>query len=365
MTIGMDGGALSITDDRLKVGVYRVAYHLVKELPRLDSKNNYRVYGFERGEEGNPDLLRQNMQFVRLPRFGFQKIWQPLELVKHPIEVYLGISQSLPLTLYDVTNIGFIYDVGFLDHPEFYRESYFALSRQTASVVARADHIVTISRASAARIREIYRVPEEKLTVAYLGVDPAFTAHGVKHTRAHPYFLFVGSLKPGKNVSMMLRSFARFREVSGLDYEFLLVGSDYWLDPSIGATINALNLRQCVHLLGFADDQTLATYYRGAAAVVSVSLIEGFGLPVVEAMACDTPVIASSVGSYPEVVSSAGLLVDPQDEEGLSRALYDIVTDAGRRRLLIDAGRRRVKRFTWSAFAKSVRDAMGRASAAV
>ena len=81
MKVGIDGGALSITDDRLKVGVYRVAYNLVKELPVVDVKSNYRVYSFSRGEGGSRNFRKSNVEFIQLPRPGFQKIWQPLELM--------------------------------------------------------------------------------------------------------------------------------------------------------------------------------------------------------------------------------------------------------------------------------------------
>ena len=92
MTIGIDGGALSIADDRLKVGVYRVAYNLIKELGALDAKNNYRVYTFRRGEQGNLPKKSKNVTFVPLNGTGFRKIWQPIEMMQNKINAYLGVS---------------------------------------------------------------------------------------------------------------------------------------------------------------------------------------------------------------------------------------------------------------------------------
>lgn len=357
MKVGIDGGALSITDDRLKVGVYRVAYNLVKELPVVDKKNNYRVYRFSRGERARV-LQSKNVEFIQLPRPGFQKIWTPLELCMNPVDMYLGISQSLPYTLYDVTKIGFIYDVGFLDHPEFYRESHFTLSLQTAAVVRRARHIITISQSSADSIRRIYHVPKEKLTVAYLGVEKYFHPTGKKLVRSHPYLLFVGSLKPGKNVPMMLRAFAAFLSQSKQVYDFLLVGSDYWLDPGISATINSLGLQERVKIVGFVDDETLAEYYRGAKAMLTVSLIEGFGLPVVEAMASGCPVIGSTEGAYPEVVGDCGILADPADEQAIVSSIIRMTSDAELRARCIGRGRQRAKQFRWRTFARTVSGVM-------
>ena len=198
-------GALSITDDRLKVRVYRIRIQSREELPVVDVKSNYRVYS-QRG--GSRNFRKSYVEFIQLPRPGFQKIWQPLELMINPVDTYLGISQSLPYTLYDIKKIGFIYDVGFLDHPEYYRESHFALTIQTAAVVRRARHIVTISQSSADSIRRIYHVPKEKLTVAYLGVKST-SSLPAKTYRKIPIF-FRRIVKPGKNVPMMLRAFAHF-----------------------------------------------------------------------------------------------------------------------------------------------------------
>lgn len=356
MNIGIDGGALSISDDRLKVGTYRVAYNLVKELPRIDVKSFYRIYSFGGGGERDQAFRRRNVSFIRLPRPGFQKLWQPLELLCNPVNTYLGISQSLPPTLYDVKKIGFIYDIGFLDHPEYYRESYYALSSQTAAVVKRASHIITISKSSADSIRQRYGVSKEKLTVAYLGVENAFRPTGKKHESHNPYFLFVGALKPGKNVPFMLRAFREFLSVSEQTYDFFLIGSDYWLDPGIPATISSLGLRDRVKVMGFVDDATLATYYRGATAFVSVSRIEGFGLPIVEAMASGCPVIASQSGSHPEVVGESGILVNPEDVRSLVQAMTTLTTDKDIRNQFIRQGLTKAQQFSWKSFAQTVYD---------
>lgn len=358
MNIGIDGGALSVDDNRLKVGTYRVAYNLVKELPRIDVKSFYRIYSFGRGGEtlraGDSAGGQGNVEFIQLPRPGFQKLWQPLELICNPVDAYLGISQSLPLTLYDVNKIGFIYDIGFLDHQEYYRESYYALSSQTSALVKRAAHIVTISKSSADSIRRRYGVPKEKITVAYLGVESEFRSTGKRYDAPLPYFLFVGALKPGKNVPMMLRTFADFLKRSKNLYDFLLIGSDYWLDPSIPATISSLGLRDRVKVMGFVDDKTLATYYRGAEALLSVSRIEGFGLPVVEAMACGCPVIGTTQGSHPEVIGNNGLLVDPDDEKSLVEAMKRLTRDRTMRKRMVTRGITRAGSFTWSGFTKTV-----------
>lgn len=357
MRIGIDGGALSIDDDRLKVGVYRVAHNFLKELPGLDVKNDYRVYSFGGGERGTHELSAPNIHFRRLLQPGYQKLWQTLEIIRNPIDVYLGISQSippLPGILCDVRTIGFIYDLGFLDYPEYYPGSAHRLNRQTAALVARSDHILTISQTSKAAIERTYKVADNRVSVAYLGVDPHFTDKGPVYKRNHPYFLIVGALKPGKNVPFMLRAFADFLKEVKTIYDVVLVGSDYWLDPMIPETISSLGLSQRVHKVGYIPDDELASYYRGAEALLTVSLVEGFGLPAAEAMACGVPVIASNTGSYVEVVGSAGILVDPKDRGELIRAMLQYTCDAALRKNMRSAGKKQAARFSWRSFTRSV-----------
>ncbi len=357
MRIGIDGGALSITDDRLKVGVYRVAYNLVKEIQALDVKNDYRVYSFGRGERGTHELSQPNTHFVRLPQPGYQKIWQTADIITHPIDVYLGISQSLPWVpdiLCDVKNVGFIYDVGFLEYPEFYPRSAGSLSRQTAALVANSSHIITISHASKSAIQRAYHVADNRVSVAYLGVDAAFTDHGPVRLLPHPYFLCVGALKPGKNIPFMLRAFADFLSQTNASYEFVLIGSDYWLDPGIPETIEELGLGHTVRVLGYVPDAELAQYYRGAAALLAVSHIEGFGLPAAEAMACGCPVIASTSGSYTEVVGSAGICVDPKDRQAVVGAMRRMAEDNAFRKTAGEKGKKQAATFSWRRFGRSV-----------
>ena len=349
MRVGVDGGALSVSDDRLKVGVWRVTSHFAEELSRLSVKDYYRIYGFGGGEAGKQDANNPHVRFVQLPRAGYSRIWQTADILKNRIEVYVGLSQAippLPKILCDVRKIGVIYDVGFLSHPEFYPGSSDALSHRTADLANRSDHIITISEASRKEICKAYGVDKRRVSVSYLGVDDVFSQRGPVYKGTHPYFLFVGSLKPGKNVPGMIRAFSGFLKHTKTPHDFLLIGSDFWMDTKIQKTVNELGLSDRVRILGYVPDRLLADYYRGAEALVSVSFIEGFGLPALEAMQCGTPVIASDIGSYPEVVGDTGTLVDPHDIRAITDALLHIPPRG--------KGLARAKRFSWKAFTESV-----------
>jgi glycosyltransferase involved in cell wall biosynthesis len=331
MIIGVDSGALSIRDERLKVGVWRVTYNLLRELGKLDLHNEYRLYSFLPVNE----KFGKNFCNVVLPRTGWATVHLPIELYRHPVDVYLGLSQALPPT--SARKIGFIYDLGFLRYPDAYPGSLTKLKNQTKQLVAHADDIVAISKTTQRDITAHYGATN--ITIAYPGVDARFTPHGPKHKEKHPYILFVGALKRGKNIPMALRIFKRFGHKTGKEYNFLIVGGDYWNDPEIQS-----NVTRNVILTGFISDSALPSYYRGADALLITSLWEGFCLPAVEAMACGCPVVYAKSGSLPEIVGASGSAYD--DELEAVRALMKTKRPS--------TGINRAKRFNWEKFASKV-----------
>jgi glycosyltransferase involved in cell wall biosynthesis len=384
MIIGVDAGAIAITDKRLKVGVYHITRRLLEELSRIDTKNSYRLYSFSPIGEGIVKSLKPSFQTVILtPPTGYMKIRLPLELSVRPVDVFLGLSQALPLPLtshnlppfwrrlrnrrktagVQVTDnrrkttrcIGFIYDLSFLRFPEAYPDSYKTLKSQTDTLVGRADHVITISETSKRDIVRVYG-KDKPITVCHLGVDARFTPRGERHQPDHPYFLFVGALKRLKNIPAILKGFAKFLEKNKKPYDVLFIGGDFWLDPEIPETIRTLKLSRRIRLLGAIPNDELPSYYRGAVALVTPSLWEGFCLPAVEAMASGCPVIASETGVFPEVVGEAGILVDPTDGTAIADAMTSMAGDSARRNDLSAKGLKRAEKYTWQSFAHGVYD---------
>ena len=346
MVIGVDAGALSITDDRLKVGVYRVVRETLRGLVRIDPGNEYRLYCFGReiGEISEiREIGRERIKEVRLPRVGWSKVWLPLELRWHSVDVFLGFAQALPL-LKTSYNIGFVYDLGFLYHPEVYGKSAITLKKQTDNLVRRADHIITISHTTKSDLTREYKVPTEKITVAYPGVNSAFSPAGEKHTGANPYFLFVGSLNKAKDIPTLLESFAKLR-----GYDLYLVGGDYWPDRAIEETIKKFHLASRVKMLGFVPDEKLPAYYRGATAFVTTALQEGFCLPAAESMACGTPVVALGRGALGEIVGEGGI-VTTNLEEAMRKMMDKNIRAKYSKKAIMQA-----KKYRWKKFAEHIR----------
>ncbi len=353
MVIGVDSGALSIKDDRLKVGVYRVIVNLLQQLSKIDLHNEYRLYSFDAIDENLMNSFSTVMQNVILrPRKGWFALRLPLSLFIHPIDLFLGVSQAVPFGLQK--NLGFIYDLGFIHYPDAYPHSHQKLLKQTENVIHRSQHIITISEASKSDICSIFKVPEDRVTVAYPGKDERFTKEGDLFKGNLPYFLHVGSLKPGKNIPTLIRAFREFLQQSQQQYLLLIIGGDYWLDEEILTTIEDCKLNESVRLLGYVPDNLLPMYYRGATAFVTASISEGFCLPVVEAMASGCPVIASKAGAFLEVAPEEEMLFDPKDVQGFAKGMEQITSNAELRDIVIAKGLAKSDDYTWQSFGETV-----------
>lgn len=388
MIIGVDAGALSVTDDRLKVGVYRVTLEALKELIRIDTENEYRLYSFGR-EIGVIGEIREiggeRVKDVRLPKKGWSKVWLPMELSLRPVDVYLGMAQVIPKRLDPRASrgddkqrsIGFIYDLGFLYQPEAYGKAASTLQKQTEDLIRRADHIITISHATKADILSQCLKPSfqrAKLgfepTVAYPGADARFSPAGEKYEGERPYFLFVGSLNKAKDIPTLLEAFAKFlktirknthytldsrvrgddKKRSGDDkYDLYLIGGEYWPDPAIEETIERLHLKDRVKRLGVVPDEELPKYYRGATAFVTTALREGFCLPAAEAMACGTPVVALGRGALGEIVGEGGI-VTTNLQEAMRKMMDKNIRAKYSKKAIIQA-----KKYRWEKFAEHIR----------
>lgn len=213
----------------------------------------------------------------------------------------------------------------------------------------RAIHIVTISEFSRAQIIEWAKVPSSKVINVSCGVDPAYCAAGDKYGFEFPYLLCVSNRKRHKNEFRVLEAFAR----AAIDPEIHMVFTGT-ATRDLQQSVETLRLNQRVEFTGRVPEETLPALYRGAKALVFPSLYEGFGLPLLEAMACGTPVVTSNTTALPEVSGGAALLVDPTSVEQITGAIERIVDDPSLRRQLREQGLARAAYFSWTATAEQV-----------
>lgn len=350
MVIGVDAGSICETDERLKVGVYRVTLELLKNLAHLDTVNAYRLYSYAPISKTLLTMFGNTMVNVVLsPSIGYMKFRLSLQLRLHPSDIFLGLSQAVPIGAHNA--IGFVYDLGFLSHPEEYGTSAERLKRQTDEVLSRSRHIITISNASKRDIMRVYHIDEKRITVCYPGVSEAFLSPGEEYHESHPYFLSVGLLKPGKHIPAAIRAFSAYIQTVNTPYDFLIAGGDTNLDQEIKAVIRELHLEKRVKLLGFVPDEALAQLYRGAEALVALSMHEGFCLPAVESLACGCPVIYANAGALPEIVGEAGIAVTEEKIDTIVAAMQEIQKKKSerRKRAFVQA-----KWYQWNNFAREV-----------
>jgi glycosyltransferase involved in cell wall biosynthesis len=220
----------------------------------------------------------------------------------------------------------------------------------TRNAVRRADHLIAISECTKRDIIEIYGRRAEDITVVHHGVDhEVFRPDGPATRRAKPYILTVGALQPRKNLRTLIRAYRQLR----LPVELVIAGQRGWMWEEIEREAGP-----GVVFLGYVSDADLPALYRGAAVVAMPSLYEGFGLPLLEAMACGAPVVAAYASCFPEVVGDAAVLVDPHDVTAWAEALRRVIETPPPRQLSL----RRAAAFTWERTARETLAVYARAA---
>jgi len=355
MEIAVDAGCLGTKDKRLKVGVYQLTFNLLAALGRIDGQNDYWLYSFspipnEILSEFGPKMKN----IVVGPKIGWNYLSLPLNLAQQKPNVFLGPSQSLPAFL-PCPGMVIVHDLAFEIFPEFYPDSRAQLRRVTRRATRQAIRIIAVSQATKKDLIRLYAVPKEKITVFYEGFDNRIFKPKLVR-RPQNYFLFVGALKKSKNLPGLVKGFKYFLTKSNQDFRLLIVGGDLWLDPEIKKTVNNLGLTNKVSFEGYVDVERLAKLYQEATAFVSPAFYEGFGLTLVEAMACGCPVICGKDGSQPEVVGKAGILIDPQNVKEIGNAMMQVADDSYWRQKMVTQGVKRAKLFSWSRFAQQILD---------
>jgi glycosyltransferase involved in cell wall biosynthesis len=224
----------------------------------------------------------------------------------------------------------------------------------------RARRVVAVSENTRRDVERIWGIPRERIEVVYEGVTPGYRpitdrdAACARYGIAAPYFLYLGGFDPRKNLHNMLLGFKRFLLAAGGGYQLALCGDAHGFEGYLEDVVEELGLGGNVTFTGFVPEDDLPALYSGATAFLCVSLYEGFGLPLLEAMACGTPVLASDSSSIPEVVGDAGLLVDPLEPGEIAAALERLAGEPALAEGLSRRGQERASGFTWQKAAGSI-----------
>jgi glycosyltransferase involved in cell wall biosynthesis len=306
----------------------------------------------------------------------FPRLWTHLrlsvELALHPPDLLLVPAHVLPL-LHPRRSVVTVHDLGYLHEPQAHRRLdrlYLDLSNRYH--VCAATRLLAISQATKDDLVRRYGVAPERVIVTHLAAgadmrpvdDPArVVAVKSRCGIAGDYLLYVGTLQPRKNLARLVQAFALV-SAQHPTLQLVLAGKKGWMYEEIFAQVRRMGLERRVVFTGYVDGEELPALYSGALAFVFPSLYEGFGMPVLEAMACGAPVVAANTSSLPEVAGDAALLVDPTDVAALSAALSRLAGDPALRSDLRARGLVQAVRFSWERCARETLAAMEEAMTA-
>lgn len=295
-----------------------------------------------------------------LVRIAWEQLALPLVARRQRFDVLHGTVNVLPL-LASAPGVITVHDLSFLRLPERLagaRVRY--LKAAVAASVRKAQGVIAVSYHTSQELMELLAVPPERIQVVPSGVDarfqpmPAETVADFRreHFQGRPFILHVGTLEPRKNLDVLLRAFAAARAAGDLPHVLALVGGRGWMYQPLFALVAGLGLQQHVAFLDFVPAEELPLWYNSSDLFAYPSAYEGFGLPVLEAMACGAPVITTAGSALGELVGSAGMTVQPGSSEALEAAITRVLEDATLRDEMSRLGRMRAAEFSWERTAR-------------
>ena len=348
---------------RHRTGVGEYAHQLAAALVPLLSKagGSLTLFSSSLRDRLAPGVVPGARQVdARIPVRLLNRAWHRWE--RPAVETFAGpvdIAHSMhPLLIpaRDAAQIVTIHDLYFLERPDTasaeIRRDYPAL---TASHARRADAVIVVSNYTAREVQTRLDVPAERVSVCPPGAPPWKARDPDQDQKLRPV-LFVGTTGARKNIGVLLAGYRKLLTLMPDAPPLVMAGGVSPESSSLLSEIDAPPLAGRVRHLGYVTDSARQDLFRSASVLVLPSLNEGFGLPVLEAMTVGLPVVAANRGALPELLDGAGTLIEPDDADGLARALQELLTDAARARAATDRGLRRAREFTWESTARRVMD---------
>jgi glycosyltransferase involved in cell wall biosynthesis len=361
MRIGIDARWLSID----KGGVGRYTRELLLNLGKIDKDNEYYIYTCGSGIQ--PHLPDNYLINTKSPLFEKAMLWYlslPKDLKHDKVDLFHSPSYFLPFVnvCKSIITVHDVIPILFPEWRSFKDRLLWRLALQAS--IKEADKIIAPSLSTQKDVINTYSVSEEKIQVIYPGVDDTFrpvldASYKIerKYSIKVPFILYLGPIRIRRNVHRLLIAFRKLKKKYSVNCKLVLIGNaEGGLDRRyltfVKKLISHLDIGAEIIHLNRVPENDLPLFYSASELFVYPSLYEGFGLPLLEAMACGTPVITSNVSSMPEVVGNAGIMVDPRDVGALANSMYEILSNIDLKTKLIDMGIRRSRYFTWNETAK-------------
>ncbi len=356
MIIGIDA---SKTASKEKTGIDNTAYQIILNLKKIDRKNTYYLYTNKPLDKKLTDSANFTEKLIPFPRL-WNKFRLPLALLKDKPDVFLALTNTVP-SLAPENSTVLIHDLAFKFFPEAYSKTELFLQESAITqAVNKAKRIIFTSEANKSDFLRFYKYPRNQIEVAQLGYNEEVFNKSVKKEEAFenissPYFLFVGRLETRKNVARLVEAFTQFKKKYHSDHKLVLAGKPGYGYAEIKKILESrVEYGNQIIMTGYVDDTKLAKLFRGAEAFVFPSLYEGFGLPILEAFACGTPVLTSNISTLQDVAGQSALLVDASKTDEITEGLRQISSDHSLQKKLINNGTETLKKYSWEKTAKKV-----------
>ena len=348
MRIGLDASRATVAR---RTGTENYARRLIEGLLTLGAGHHFTLYF----RDPPPPGMWTSGARVEPRVIPFPRLWTHARLsyelaVRRPRPDVLFVPAHVLPLVHPLPSVVTIHDLGYRHFPGAHPLGQrLYLDGSTRFSARAATRVIADSQATRADLTRFYGIPPDKITVVYPGRDESLRRVDPGPVRARSglaedYVLHVGTLQPRKNLLRLMEAVSALR-AQGQALHLVLAGRAGWLAEPILA--RARELAGLVRVLDYVPDEDLAGLYTGARVFAFPSLYEGFGFPILEAMACGTPVVCANSSSLPEVAGDAALLVDPADVPALTQALARVLADPALRATLVDRGSEQVARFSW------------------
>ena len=340
-------------------GIGTYIRNLIAALGALDQEDRYILFAGQQASEKLGDLP-ENFRVVveRSPSYSIRELmalsWR---LFRLEIDLYHSTHYVLPAVV-PCRAVVTIHDIIHLLYPEFLPSTlaYFYAQRMIRRSLSRGDRIIAVSQNTKTDLMDYFKVDGRKIRVVYSGVTDRYRAKLSQATISarlnefgidQPYLLFVGNPKPHKNLDNVVKAYARSLEILDFDADLVCVGDREGMEFKVRQRAEQLGLGDRIRLVGHVPEEALPALYQGATLFVFPTLYEGFGLPVVEAMASGVPVITSKTSALREIAEGYSHLVNPLDVEEIAKAIAQCMADPEHREALKKLGLRRADDFRW------------------
>lgn len=355
MVIGLEATHLSIYGK----GVSRYQYNLIKNLVKLDKNNQH--YVFLNKKNTLPELPRQdNFHYIKIyipNRIIWDQILLPMLMKKYRLDVYQSCLDTLPIfakgkiVLYLFEIPDYRIDLAYrLRKTSLYAKISYKYTRLFfRRSLKKAKVIMVSSHSTKADLIHRYDIDGEKIRVVYPAADEQFYA---SYSAKEGYILHFSSSDPRDNTEALIYAYHKAKRQFQFPQKLVIGGNVYYKKNGLDKLTKNLNLEGSIVFAGYHSGEGLTRLYQSADLFVDPSFYEGFGFQVIEALACGLPVITSNVTSLPEIVGDAGILLDPNDIDGLADAMVRILNDSGLRNNLRQKAQERAKFFSWKKMAQ-------------